>query len=213
MHFDRFFLINFNLLLIIGLLNLHIILCQKLSSSLLGGGGEKIIDEKTPDFLSNLDIVKKYLEYEGYFLKEIEIIPIGYFKQIVNGVNYRILCVVKKKSDNSPSFILDVITHRSNNEIKMISSKNLEYSSSTFLSQKVIIQMKNAIYKYYSGKFYQIKDLEIQYEYHNLDGLQNYAIYDVIISLNNKNENFNKRVLIIYRNDKTFTVEKELKSE
>ena len=60
----------------------------------------------------------------------------------------------------------------------MISSKNLEYSSS-ILSEKVITQMKNAIYKYYSGKFYHIKDLEIQYEYHNLDGLQNYAIYDV----------------------------------
>ena len=94
----------------------------------------------------------------------------------------------------------------------MISSKNLEYSSTT-LSEKVITQMKNAIYKYYSGKFYQIKDLEIQYEYHNLDGLQNYAIYDVSINLNYKNENFKKRVLIIYRNDKTFTVEEELNAE
>ena len=171
-----------------------------------------MINEKSPDFIRNLDIVEKYLEYEEYSLKEIDIIPIGYFKQIVNGVNYRILCVVKKKSNNSPSFILDFITHKSNNEIKMISSKNLEYSS-TNLSEKVISQMKNAIYKYYSGKFYQIKDLEIQYEYHNLDGLQNYAIYDVITYLYNKNENFNKRVLIIYRNDKTFIVKEELKSE
>ena len=212
MLFNKFFLINFNLLLIIELLNLNIFLCQKLSSSLLGGWGEKLIDEKSPDFISNLDIVKKYLEYEEYSLKEIDIIPFGYFKQIVNGVNYRILCAVKKKSNNSPSFILDIITHKSNNEIKMISSKNLEYSSS-ILSEKVITQMKNAIYKYYSGKFYHIKDLEIQYEYHNLDGLQKYAIYDVSINLNYKNENLTKRVLIIYRNEKTFTVEEELNAE
>ena len=72
MLFNKFFLINFNSLLIIELLNLHIFLCQKLSSSLLGGWGEKLIDEKSPDFISNLDIVKKYLEYEEYSLKEID---------------------------------------------------------------------------------------------------------------------------------------------
>ena len=98
----------------------------------------------------------------------------------------------------------------------MISSKNPDYSS-TELSEKAIDQMKNAILKYYFKDLYTITNLEIQYEYHNLAGLFNYAIYDVHVELSkgnkNENENANKRVIIIYRNDKTYTVEKELEIE
>ena len=122
---------------------------------------------------------------------------------------------MKKKSDDAPT-IFDIFTHKSNNEIKMISSKNPDYSS-TELSEKAINQMKNAILKYYFKDLYTITNLEIQYEYHNLAGLFNYAIYDVHVELSkgnkNENENANKRVIIIYRNDKTFTVEKELEIE
>ena len=94
----------------------------------------------------------------------------------------------------------------------MISSKNPAYSS-TNLSETEIKKMKNAIYKYYFEKLYTINNLEIQYEYHNFDGLNKYAVYDIIVELNNEKEHINKRILIIYRNDKTYTVEKEIKAE
>ena len=55
-----------------------------------------------------------------------------------------------------------------------------------------------------------MKELDIQYEYHNFDGLSQYAVYDVIAELGNEKEKVSKRMLVIYRNDKTFTVEKEL---
>ena len=70
--------------------------------------------------------------------------------------------------------------------------------------------MKIAIMKYYFDKLYKIETLEIQYEYHNINGLNKYAIYDVKVTLKNKEETTDKRILIIYRNDKTFTVENEL---
>ena len=201
--------------IILLLIILNINVCQKLSEDILGGWSEKIITEETPDFTKNLEEVENYLKSEGYDLDDTNILPIGYFKQIVNGVNYRIICAVKKKSDDSPT-IFDIFTHKSNNEIKMISSKNPDYSS-TELSEKAINQMKNAILKYYFKDLYTITNLEIQYEYHNLAGLFNYAIYDVHVELSkrnkNENENANKRVIIIYRNDKTFTVEKELEIE
>ncbi len=197
------------------LIIININICQKLSEDILGGWSEKIITEETPDLTKNLEEVENYLKSEGYDLDDTNILPIGYFKQIVNGVNYRIICAVKKKSDDAPT-IFDIFTHKSNNEIKMISSKNPDYSS-TELSEKAIDQMKNAILKYYFKDLYTITNLEIQYEYHNLAGLFNYAIYDVHVELSkgnkNENENANKRVIIIYRNDKTFTVEKELEIE
>ena len=198
-------------LLLIQILILSRTFCQKLSLELLGGWSEKEIAEKTSDFETSLKIAEKYLESEGYSLDETDIIPFGFFKQTVNGINYRLLCAVKKKSDDTPT-IYDIITHKSSNDFKMISSKNPAYSS-TNLSETEIKKMKNAIYKYYFEKLYTINNLEIQYEYHNFDGLNKYAVYDIIVELNNEKEHINRRILIIYRNDKTYTVENEIKAE
>ena len=198
-------------LLLIQILILSRTFCQKLSLELLGGWSEKEIAEKTSDFETSLKIAEKYLESEGYSLDETDIIPFGFFKQTVNGINYRLLCAVKKKSDDTPT-IYDIITHKSSNDFKMISSNNPAYSS-TNLSETEIKKMKNAIYKYYFEKLYTINNLEIQYEYHNFDGLNKYAVYDIIVELNNEKEHINRRILIIYRNDKTYTVEKEIKAE
>ena len=82
---------------------------------------------------------------------------------------------MKKKSDDTPT-IFDIFTRKSNNEIKMISSKNPDYSS-VELSEKSTDKIKSAILKYYFKDLYTIKNYEIQYEYHNLAGLFNYAIY------------------------------------
>ena len=72
--------------------------------------------------------------------------------------------------------------------------------------------METSIVKYYFEKLYTVKEMEIQYEYHKLGGLYDYAIYDLIVKLNNEDdENVEKRLLIVYRNDRTFTVELELK--
>ena len=38
-------------------------------------------------------------------------------------------------------------------------------------------------------------------------------IYDIVAHLSNKEGNVDKRVLVEYRNDKTFTVEQELKGK
>ena len=79
------------------LLIVSTIICQQNSQdSLLGRWGEKIITEQTPDFDKNLEIVENHLISEGYSLEKTNIIPIGFFKQIVNGINYRIICAVKK---------------------------------------------------------------------------------------------------------------------
>ena len=44
--------------------------------------------------------------------------------------------------------------------------------------------------------------------------MHDYAIYDVEVELSNKDNNsVNKRVLVVYRNDKTFMVQEELKTE
>ena len=196
-------------LLLIQILILSRTFCQKLSLELLGGWSEKEIAGKTSDFETSLKIAEKYLESEGYSLDETDIIPFGFFKQTVNGINYRLLSAVKKKSDDTPT-IYDIITHKSSNDFKMISSKNPAYSS-TNLSETEIKKMKNAIYKY--EKLYTINNLEIQYEYHNFDGLNKYAVYDIIVELNNEKEHINRRILIIYRNDKTYTVENEIKAE
>jgi hypothetical protein len=81
------------------------------------------------------------------------------------------------------------------------------------MSEKNKKKMEAAIMKYYIKEAYNIKEFEIEYEYHNLGGLYNYAIYDVIASLEVDDESVEKRLLIIYRNDRTFTVEEELKAE
>jgi len=196
---------------IIFLLLLSITFCQRLAKDYIGGWGEKPISINSDIYRRILDTTEKYIISEGYSLEETDILPIGLFKQTLNGINYRIICAVKKKSKEEPT-IFDILMHESNNEIKMISSKNPE-NSSTDLSDKAKKSMKNAIIKYYFKNLYEIKELNIEYEYHNIDGLYNYAIYDVSVELGNKNENIKKRVLIIYRNDRTFTVEEELKAE
>ena len=71
--------------------------------------------------------------------------------------------------------------------------------------------MEDSILKFYFDKLYTVKALEIQYEYHKLEGLYKYGIYDVLVKVGKKDdENITRRLLIIYRNDKTFTVELEL---
>ena len=67
--------------------------------------------------------------------------------------------------------------------------------------------------KYFLEKEYNLIELEIEYQYHNLGGLYNYAVYDVIANLENDDENVNKRLIIVYRNDRTFTVEEEMKEK
>ena len=190
----------------------NIITCQKLSNDLLETWGEKTICEKTQYFSDILEIVENYfVKEEGYSLDETDIIPFGLFKQTINGINYRLLCAIKKKSSDTPT-IFDIIIHKHNNEFKLVSSKSLE-DSSIDMTEKNKKKIEAAIMKYYIKEAYNVKEFEIEYEYHNLGGLYNYAIYDVIASLEVDDESVEKRVLIIYRNDRTFTVEEELKAE
>ena len=199
-----------NCLLIIILLN--IIICQKLSNEFLETWGEKTINKKTPNFSEIFETVEKYLvSEEGYSLEELDIIPFGFFKQTIDGIIYRLLCAVKKKSSNSPT-IFDIIVHKHNNEFQIMSAYKPE-DSNIDLSERDKKKMENAIMKYFFEKEYTLKEIEIEYEYHKLGGLHNYAIYDVNVELKNEDENASKRLLIIYRNDKTFTVEEELKEK
>ena len=181
---------------------------QRLSNELLGGWNEKEITEQEPDYLQTIQSVETYISEQGYSLDETDIIPFGFFKQLVNGMNYRILCAVKEKSSNTPT-IYDINFHKSNSEMKMIYAKNPEDSGKN-LSDKDKKKLETAIIKYYFEKLYKVKELDIQYEYHNFDGLNEYAVYDVIAELGNEKEKVSKRMLVIYRNDKTFTVETEL---
>ena len=191
---------------------LNIIICQKLSNELLESWGEKTISEETQDFSEILETVENFLvREEGYSLDETDIIPFGFFKQTINGINYRLLCAIKKKSSDSAT-LFDIIAHKHNNEFKIMSSTSLE-ESSTDLSAKNKKKMESAIMKYYFEKLYTLKEMEIEYEYHKLGGLYDYAIYDVKAKFEVDEEIVDKRLLIVYRNDKTFTVEEELKAE
>jgi hypothetical protein len=202
---------NFKNILLISII-FNIIKCQKLSNEFLETWGEKPINEKTKDFSDVLETAETYLvKEEGYSLDETDIIPFGFFKQTINGINYRLLCAVKKKSSDTPT-IFDIFVHKHNNDFKLISSKSLE-DSSIDISEKNKKKMEAAIMKYYIEKSYSIKEMEIEYEYHKLGGLYDYAIYDVIANLEIDDESVEKRLLIIYRNDRTFTVEEELKAE
>ena len=203
MFFQKFLLIS---------IIINISLCERLSNEYLEGWGEKVISEDTQDYSKILEIVENYFTLEeGYSLDETEILPFGFFKQTVNGINYRLLCTVKKKSDQTPT-IFDIMTHKHNNEFKVLSAKKPEDSSSE-LSEKDKKSMETAIVKYFFEKLYTLKEMEIEYEYHKLGGLYNYAIYDVIAKLENEDENVEKRLLIVYRNDRTFTVEQDLKEK
>ena len=186
------------------------ILCQKISTELLGGWGEKpISDPPSHDLELCIEATEKYLSSEGYDLNEMDVIPIGFFTQSNLGINYRLLSAVKKKSDTTPTIYDISLRKTGTNDMKIISNEN-PGDSSVELSEKDQKKMKIAIMKYYFEKLYKVSGLDIQYEYHNINGLNKYAIYDVEVELKNDKESVNKRVVIIYRNDKTFTVEKEL---
>ena len=81
------------------------------------------------------------------------------------------------------------------------------------LTTKEKKEIEVAIIKYYFEKFYTIKEWEIQYEYHKLNGLNDFGIYDMVVELKNKDETVSKRILVVHRNDKTFKVEMELHEE
>ena len=184
---------------------------QRLSHELLGGWNEKELTEQEPDYLLTLQSVETYISEQGYSLDETDIIPFGFFKQIVNGINYRILFAVKEKTSNVPT-IYDINYHKAKSEMKMIYAKNPENSGKK-LSDKDKKKLENAIIKFYFEKLYKVKEVEIQYEYHNFDGLNKYGVYDVVAQLENEKENFSKRMLVVYRNDKTFEVETELNKQ
>ena len=186
------------------------ILSQRLSQDLLGGWGEKPLpDPPSQDFELCIDTIEKYFISEGNDLAELDIIPIGFFTQSNIGINYRILIAMKKKSDLAPS-IYDFLFRKSDKDYMKIISNQKPEESSVKLSEKDEKKMKTAIIKFYFEKLYKISSYEIQYEYHDINGLNKYAIYDVNVELKNDKETVNKRVIIVYRNDKTFTVEAEL---
>ena len=186
------------------------ILCQQISTELLGGWGEKpISDPPSQDLDLCIEATEKYLSSEGYDLNEMDVIPIGFFTQSNLGINYRLLSAVKKKSDTTPTIYDIRLRKTGTNDMKIISNEN-PGDSSVELSEKDQKKMKIAIMKFYFEKLYKVSGLDIQYEYHNINELNKYAIYDVEVELKNDKESINKRVVVIYRNDKTFTVEQEL---
>ena len=200
-----------NISLAILLIILTSIQSQRLSHELLGGWNEKELTEKEPDYSQTLQSVETYISEQGFSLDETDIIPFGFFKQIVNGINYRILFAVKEKTSNVPT-IYDINFHKSKSEMKIIYAKNPE-NSGTNLSDKDKKKLENAVLKYYFEKLYKVKELKIQYEYHNFDGLNKYGVYDVIAQLENEKEKVSKRMIVVYRNDKTFEVETELNAQ
>ena len=129
----------------------------------------------------------------------------------MNGVNYRIICAVKEKTSNTPT-LYDISFHKTNSEIKMIYAKNPEHSEMT-LSEKDKKNISNAITKFYFDKLYTVKEWNVEYEYHNFDGLNKYAVYDINAQVGNDKEKINKRVIVVYRNDKTYEVETELNAQ
>ena len=200
-----------NISLAILLIILTSIQSQRLSHELLGGWNEKELTEKEPDYSQTLQSIETYISEQGFSLDETDIIPFGFFKQIVNGINYRILFAVKEKTSNVPT-IYDINFHKSKSEMKIIYAKNPENSGNN-LSDKDKKKLENAVLKYYFEKLYKVKELEIQYEYHNFDGLNKYGVYDVIAQLENEKEKVSKRMIVVYRNDKTFEVETELNAQ
>jgi len=200
-----------NISLAILLIILTSIQSQRLSHELLGGWNEKELTEKDPDYSQTLQSIETYISEQGFSLDETDIIPFGFFKQIVNGINYRILFAVKEKTSNVPT-IYDINFHKSKSEMKIIYAKNPENSGNN-LSDKDKKKLENAVLKYYFEKLYKVKELEIQYEYHNFDGLNKYGVYDVIAQLENEKEKVSKRMIVVYRNDKTFEVETELNAQ
>ena len=139
-----------NISLVILLIILTSCKSQRLSHELLGGWNEKELTEQEPDYLLTLQSVETYISEQGYSLDETDIIPFGFFKQIVNGINYRILFAVKEKTSNAPT-IYDINYHKAKSEMKMIYAKNPENSGKK-LSDKDKKKLENAIAKFYFEK-------------------------------------------------------------
>ena len=184
---------------------------QRLSQDILGGWNEKEITEEDKDYLSTLQSLETYISEQGHSLDETDIIPFGFFKQIVNGVNYRILCAVKEKTSTT-STLYDISFHKTNSEIKMIYAKNPQHSEIN-LTEKDKKNIATAITKFYFDKLYTVKEWNVEYEYHNFDGLNKYTVYDISAQVGNDKEKVNKRMIVVYRNDKTFEVETELNAQ
>ena len=186
------------------------ILSQRISTDLLGGWGEKpLLDLSSKDFQLCLKTIEKYFSSGGYDIAELDLIPLGYFTQSNIGINHRILLAMKKKSDDTAT-IYDFHLRKSDKDYMKIISNENPTEGSIDLNEKEQKKMKIAIMKFYFEKLYKVSGLEILYEYHNINGLNKYGIYDVKVELKNDKETVNKRVIIVYRNDKTFTVEQEL---
>ena len=82
------------------------ILCQRISTDLIGGWGEKPIpNPPSEEFELCIDTIEKYFISEGNELAELDIIPIGYFTQSNLGINYRVLIAMKKKIRRSTKYI------------------------------------------------------------------------------------------------------------
>ena len=94
----------------------------------------------------------------------------------------------------------------------MICANNPEHSE-TNLSEKDKKNIATAITKFYFDKLYTVKEWNVEYEYHNFDGLNKYAVYDITAQVGNDKEKVSKRMIIVHRNDKTFEVETELNEQ
>ena len=193
---------------------LSISLSERVSNELLGGWGEKVITEKCKDYKTVLGLSSNYFTENEGSLEENEIVPLGFFKRIVkdsNKINYRFICGFKSK-DSKSTTLYDIQFLKSDEDLQLLTTNTLSDSSITTV-ERSLNSIKNAIMKFYFGKDYKISDVEIQYQYDNIEGLNKYAVFDVICNLSKKDEKLEKRVLIVYRNDRTFEVEAELNEQ
>ena len=189
-------------------------LSEKISNDLLGGWGEKVITITNKDYKTVLELASNYFTENEGSLEENEIVPLGFFKRIVNEsnkINYRFICGFKSK-DSKSTTLYDIQFLKSDEDLQLLTTNSLSDSSITTV-ERSLNSIKNAIMKFYFGKDYKISDVEIQYQYDNIEGLNKYAVFDVICNLSKKDEKLEKRVLIVYRNDRTFEVEAELNEQ
>ena len=103
------------------------------------GGWNEVKNFQESNDIKIQEAIKK--AKEGFLIRvnsmnpdAFDIRPLGLYTQLVNGMNYRILCAVKEKTSSTPT-LYDVSFHKSNSEIKMIYAKNPEHSE-TNLSEK-----------------------------------------------------------------------------
>ena len=77
---------------------------EKISNDLLGGWGEKVITITNKDYNTVLELASNYFTENEGSLDENEIVPLGFFKRIVNEsnkINYRFICGFKSKDSKS----------------------------------------------------------------------------------------------------------------